>query len=148
VPSQPTFRPYTSSDRATCRALFDQNCPRFFAPNERAGYEEFLDTWAAHYQVCLLDGQVVGAFGILPDPEQGHALRWIVLTPTLQGQGLGSAIMNRVLGSLKAAGVGRLSIGASHLSAPFFARFGASEIARTPHGWGPGMHRVDMVLEV
>jgi hypothetical protein len=31
---------------------------------------------------------------------------------------------------------------------PFFARFGAVEARRTSDGWGPGMHRVDMVLAV
>lgn len=146
MPSQPTFRPHATSDRDACLALFDQNCPTFFAPNERAGYQQFLEDSAFHYDVCLLHGQVVGAFGLLPDPA-GHTLRWILLAPELQGQGLGSAIMTRVLDGLNAVGGGRPHIGASHLSAPFFARFGAEVVATTPNGWGPEMHRVDMVLE-
>ena len=32
-------------------------------------------------------------------------------------------------------------------SATFFARFGATETKRTCDGWGPGMDRVDMVLD-
>jgi hypothetical protein len=39
-----------------------------------------------------------------------------------------------------------LDVAASQHSAPFFARFGARELARTDDGWGPGMHRVDMEL--
>ena len=46
----------------------------------------------------------------------------------------------------KAAGKQVIDIAASHLSAPFFARFGANEVSFTREGWGPAMHRVDMEL--
>jgi hypothetical protein len=39
-----------------------------------------------------------------------------------------------------------IDIAASHLSAPFFTRFGAKEVRCTKDGWGAGMHRVDMLL--
>jgi GNAT superfamily N-acetyltransferase len=147
VPPAPHFRPFASGDRAACLRLFDANCPRFFAPNEREGYEAFMTAADGDYQVCLLDGQVVGAYAVLAEGPTGLALRWIVIAPEVQGHGLGSAIMERVFGAVRATGAGaRLSIGASHLSAPFFARFGARAVATTPHGWGPNMHRVDMEL--
>lgn len=145
--SSPTFRPYSSGDRADCLRLFDSNCPAYFAPNERADYAAFMTDVAGEYQVCLLGGQVVGAYGVLPEARTGLALRWILIAPEYQGQGVGSAIMQRVIAAVRATGPSaRLSIGASHLSAPFFSRFGARELARTPHGWGPDMHRVDMEL--
>lgn len=145
--SLPTFRPYTSADRTACLRLFDSNCPRYFAPNEREGYEAFMTAADGEYEVCLLDGQVVGAYGVLAVESTGLALRWIVIAPEFQGHGLGSAIMQRVFEAVRATGpAARLHIGASHLSAPFFARFGARELTRTPHGWGPDMHRVDMEL--
>jgi len=99
------------------------------------------------YQVCLLDGRVVGAYGVLAEGPTGLALRWILIAPAFQGSGLGTAIMERVFAAVRATGRGaRLHIGASHLSAPFFARFGAREVETIPHGWGPDMHRVDMEL--
>ena len=36
------FRAYQPADREACLALFDENCPAFFAPNEREDYEAFL----------------------------------------------------------------------------------------------------------
>jgi hypothetical protein len=48
----------------------------------------------------------------------------------------------------EAAGGGRVKIAASHLSAPFFAKFGAVPLRTTDDGWGPGMHRVDMIWHV
>ncbi len=142
----PRFRSYRSDDRAECLRLFDANCPEFFAPNERADYEGFLDAVADDYEVCTVEERVVGAFGLRPHEAGGVALRWIVVSVELQGQGIGSAMMQRVFERARAAAATHLYIGASHKSAPFFARFGARETARLPNGWGPGMHRIDMLL--
>ncbi len=135
------FRPYRGADRGTCLALFDENCPDFFAPNERGDYERFLDA-VGEYQLCVLHDRVVGAYGLCPDADR-LALRWMMLSPRHQRRGLGSAIMARVLAEVRRAG-GTLRISASHKSAPFFARFGGLERSRIPDGWGPGMHRVEM----
>jgi GNAT superfamily N-acetyltransferase len=146
--AQITFRPYRSADQADCLTLFDDNCPAFFAPNERQGYVAFLGSRTTHYEVCLFGNRIAGAFGVLPDEPQGIALRWILVSPVMQGQGLGSAMMGRVIERVRMLGGTSLYIGASHRSAPFFARFGARATATTPDGWGPGMHRVDMTLDV
>ncbi len=142
------FRPYQSTDRTACLSLFDANCPEFFAPNERQDYVDFLADRSAHYQVALLEDRIVGAFGVLPDEPQGVALRWILLSPEWQGQGLGARIMTGAVGLARSHGAATLYIGASHRSAPFFAKFGAYPTATIPDGWGPGMHRVDMLLKV
>ena len=39
-----------------------------------------------------------------------------------------------------------IEIAASHKSAPFFAKFGATVTAHTVDGWGNGMDRIDMEL--
>ena len=44
-----TIRPYAPPDRAACLHLFDTNTPVYFAPNERADYEEFLNNVPAAY---------------------------------------------------------------------------------------------------
>lgn len=143
MPLAPDFRPYQPADRAACLALFDGNCPRFFAPNERAGYEELLAAAPAGYEVCRLENRIVGAFGVLREASS-LTLRWILLEPGVQGHGLGRAIMDRVTATVRAQGGGPLLIAASHQSAAFFASFGAREARRTPDGWNPGLHRVDL----
>lgn len=140
------FRPYRESDRETCLQLFDGNCPTFFASNERTDYERFLDDALDRYQVCLVDGHIVGAYGLYPDGPDRLALRWIVLSPQVQGRGLGTVMMTRIVEQLRRVEGARLRISASHKSAPFFARFGARERSLIPDGWGPGMHRVEMEL--
>ncbi len=46
------FRDYEESDQAACRAIFDANCPEFFALNERDDYLLFLDANTPGYKVC------------------------------------------------------------------------------------------------
>lgn len=140
------FRAYRTSDRSTCLTLFDENCPASFAPNERDDYATFLDAATSHYVVCLQGGTIVGAYGLYPVEDGGSALRWILVSSSLQGAGLGSIVMAHVLSDLRASARFPLHISASHKSAPFFAKFGATEIHTIPDGWGPSMHRVEMRL--
>ncbi|WP_447727983.1 GNAT family N-acetyltransferase [Sphingomonas koreensis] len=143
----PRFRRYAPEDAETCLALFDANCPRFFAPGERADYAAYLDG-AAGYRVCEADGEIRGAFGVAPGlPGRAH-LNWILIDPAAQRLGIGRAMMQVALDDARSLGAAKLDIAASQHSAPFFARFGARELSRAENGWGPGMHRIDMVLEI
>ncbi|HVU23979.1 MAG TPA: GNAT family N-acetyltransferase [Opitutus sp.] len=145
MPALPSFRPYAPADLPACLGMFDGNCPQFFAPNERADFVAFLSAEPPGYTVCLSENRIVGAFGVLREGP-GLMLRWILLAPDMQRRGLGRVIMERVRATVQAQGGGPLHIGTSQHSAAFFAKCGAQELGRTPDGWGPGMHRVDMVL--
>jgi GNAT superfamily N-acetyltransferase/diadenosine tetraphosphate (Ap4A) HIT family hydrolase len=140
-----TFVVFEPSHRDGCLALFDLNCPEYFAPNERTDYETFLDTKPADYRVALRDHRVVAAFGLLPSSRSGHRrLTWILVAPDAQGTGLGRGMMHEARAEAAKSEVRVIDIAASHKSAPFFATFGARAIDETLDGWGPGMHRVDM----
>jgi GNAT superfamily N-acetyltransferase len=141
-----SFRPYCSVDKQACTRIFDANCPEFFAPNEREEYHKFLDCAPEGYEVCEVDGRVLGAFGLFGDGEDAKTLNWILLDPQSHGMGVGSKIMERVIHLGRASEAKKVRIAASHKSAPFFSKFGARTTATSSDGWGPGMHRVDMVL--
>lgn len=142
------FRPYSITDKEDCLSIFDANCPAFFAPNERDDYARFLDADPDGYEVCVLDDEVLGAFGLVDNCEQNKSLNWILLNPHSHGHGIGSAIMGRIIDLGRASGQAFVTIAASHKSAPFFAKFGAVETATIESGWGEGMDRVDMVLQL
>ena len=144
---QITFRDFQSADRAACLALFDANCPEFFAANERADYLAFLHLAPAGYEVCLQGAAIVGAFGLILD-QRAASLRWILFDPKWQGRGIGTRTMRRVLEAAAARGATALLIAASHRSEPFFVRFGAGRVKYTADGWGPGMHRADLVIQL
>jgi GNAT superfamily N-acetyltransferase len=141
------MRPYAVSDQRDCLALFDGNCPEHFDPVERADYLNFLDERPAGYEVCLQGRSLVGAFGVCARAEGGLRLRWILISPVSQGQGVGKAMMVRALEVCRSSGEAALHIAASQKSAPFFARFGARAIATVRQGWGPTLDRVEMVVD-
>jgi GNAT superfamily N-acetyltransferase len=144
-----TFRPFAPQDRSACLALFDDNCPEFFASNERADYEAFLDAAPGGYRVCATSGGVIAAFGVLHDTATARCrLSWILVAKAWQQRGVGRRIMAEVLRIGSALQAHWVDIAASHKSAPYFARFGAVELRRKTDGWGPGMHRVDMELRL
>jgi GNAT superfamily N-acetyltransferase len=144
--TEPLFRPWQSAHRSACLAIFDENCPEYFAVNERGDYSTFLDSRPEHYVVCMVGDRIVGAYGLYPVDRGGTALHWILISPSAQGLGLGSIMMSRVVDDVRGRSRFPLHISASHKSAPFFARFGAVEISTVTDGWGPGMHRVEMCL--
>ncbi len=146
--SNVTFRSYLPADKDACLQLFDANCPEFFAPNERTDYESFLDANPNTYELCIGEGPVVGAFGLMGHSAHTRDLNWILLDPSSQGLGIGAKIMERVVFNASESGVRVIRIAASHKSAPFFAKFGANEVSVTPNGWGRDMHRVDMKLRL
>jgi GNAT superfamily N-acetyltransferase len=141
------MRSYEVRDQRDCLALFDANCPEYFDPGERADYLEFLDQRPAGYEVCLQERSIVGAFGVCARAEGGLRLRWILIAPAAHGQGVGSAMMVRAQEACRDLRAALLHISASQKSAPFFARFGARAVETIPHGWGPDLDRVEMVLQ-
>lgn len=138
---------YAPAHRDRLLEVFDRNSPSAFAPNERADFCAYLDH-PSGYEVAQVDGTVVGGAGLEAVDPASSAIRWILVDPEAHGLGVGRALIERMLSRLKERGHGRMLIAASHVSEPFFARFGARTHSTKPDGWGPGMHRVDMVLEI
>lgn len=145
----PSFTPYQASHFDNCLALFDANCPDFFAPNERADYAEFLEKAPDGYFVSTVNNEIAGAFGLIDENiSRRRRLNWIMINPNQQGNGLGRAIMNYVIDQAKVTNTSIIDIAASHLSAAFFERFGGQCVLYTEHGWGSDMHRLDMELKL
>lgn len=142
-----TFEDYNEKHLAACLDLFDQNCPQFFADNERQDYEDYLLSNDDAYKVGLVGDDLVAAFGISTDREKRQGrVTWIMASPNVHGQGIGAKMMGYAIECARAENLHTMQIAASHLSASFFAKFGATEIKTIEHGWGPDMHRVDMEI--
>ena len=143
------FQPFTAAHRAACLALFDANCPDYFAPNERDDYHAFLDRAPAGYSVVLSNDDIVGACGLINSgPPDRRRVNWILVSPRAQGLGVGAAMMAHMLAQARDARVHVIDIAASHKSAAFFARFGAVAVRHIDDGWGPKMHRIDMEIRL
>ncbi|MEO0368731.1 MAG: GNAT family N-acetyltransferase [Pseudomonadota bacterium] len=150
------FRNYRSENFNDCLKVFEANTPNYFAQCERAEFISFLETQSDCYSTVWFRSaedqnviEQVGGFGIANahNSAQGN-LHWIMILPRLQGQGIGVAIMNKVIEETSKMQLDQLAIAASHLSAPFFERWGAKAQNYTKHGWGENMHRIDMLIDL
>lgn len=143
------FEPYHPIYQAECLSLFDINCPEFFSPNERADYIDFLAKVGVKYLVVKTDKKIIAAFGVLETEVPKHyRLNWIMVDKKCHGIGIGKAIMQEAARLAQLYGASKINIAASHISAPFFARYGAKKVSYIEHGWGENMHRVDMELDI
>ncbi len=143
------FLNYDDSYFDKCIEMFNENCPEYFAENEREDYIGFLDENPSGYFVGISEDAVVSAFGVISNSETLRTrLSWILVSPKCKGSGIGIEMMNYAIEASVKRGASAIDIAASHLSAPFFAKFGAEELSETQNGWGPGMHRVDMKIKL
>ena len=132
-----------------CLQLFNENCPEYFAENEREDYIDFLEGSPSGYFIGISDGSVVSAFGLISTREPSRTrLSWILVSPKSKGRGVGVKMMNYARETAFKNGSSAIDIAASHLSASFFTKFGAEELKITQNGWGPDMHRVDMEIKL
>lgn len=142
------FKDYEARDKTACLSLFDENCPEFFAPNERVDFEKFLDSSPDGYQLCLSNNKIVGVFGVMPERNNACSIVWIMLGTNAQGKGVGTKIMQRALDRAEMLNAKKIYIATSHVAYKFFEKFGATIIKETKNGWGPNMHRIDMLMSL
>ncbi len=143
------FLNYDESYYDSCLKLFDENCPSYFAENEKEDYIYFLRINPPGYFVGVIESCIVSAFGLISEPDSSRGrLSWILVSTESKGNGLGAKMMNFVKNSAIKKDLAAIDIAASHLSASFFKKFGALELKETTDGWGQGMHRIDMELKL
>lgn len=142
------FRKYKARDKDACLSLFNENCPEFFAPNEKADYDEFLDQNYPGYYMVYADDILAGVFGIMDLGEDKFCISWIMLSRAAQGKGAGTAMMKKALADAKKQKAKIITISTSHLAYKFFEKFGAEIIEEIEHGWGPNMHKINMIIKL
>lgn len=93
----PSIRPFDVTDRGACLAIFDSNVPAFFAPEERLGYERFLEERAdsCGYLVIKRDAKLVGCGGVVVEADgETASLCWGMVENGSHRSGLGRVLTN------------------------------------------------------
>lgn len=146
----PRLRAYAPGDAAECLGIFDSNVPRYFAPDER---DEFADFLAGLHpktgrHLVLTDGDRIVACGGLSFEEPPRAaLAWGMVDAALQGRGLGWQLTAARLDLARAMPeLSEVTLATSQHTAGFYARFGFVTTRVVCDGFGPGLHRCDMRL--
>lgn len=146
-------RPFISADRLACLSIFDSNAPPFFAPEEHVEFCEHLenlDDIETPYIVLVRGDVVVACGGLTVDMTcQKALLVWGMVERELHGIGLGSILTQARLTLARAKpDLTKIKLSTSQHTNGFYERFGFALSKITPNGFGPGLDRLDMTLEL
>jgi putative acetyltransferase len=132
VTGQPLIRPYRAKDRAAVAGVFyravREGAARCYDAAQRAAWaprdtpdpakpDKLLDQWC---WVSEDGGRITGFMSLCDD---GYLDMAFVL-PEVMGKGHAGALYDHLLGKARDEGFARLTVHASHLARPFFARRG------------------------
>lgn len=141
------FLPYAAPDHAAAvQAVFHSNVPRFFTVEEEAGLWDYLSQGLPYF-VGMAGATVYAAGGFAYNeptpqlPEPYVSLTWGMVHGNWHGRGLGRQLtafrLQQAQGHYPALA---LYLETSHLTAPFYEKFGFHLLETLPDGVAPGLH--------
>ena len=128
------FSDYHPSDRPTCSALFERNCPAYFAIEERPEYQAFLEAEPSQYWLAWADNVAVACYGVTIERDVA-SIDWIMVNPSHQSLGW-DAMVKRAFNLFNKHNVKEVKVATSQHANRFFERYGLVETSTTLHGWG------------
>jgi ribosomal protein S18 acetylase RimI-like enzyme len=149
VSSEFRLRPYRIGDRASCLALFDGHVPKYFRPDERAGFATFLDALPGPFFVIEnSSGETVACGGVALEPDRpAGSLCWGIVHEAYQRRGLGRVMaLARMHTLAEMPGCESVRLETISTTAGFFETLGFSAVATVADGYGPGIDGVEMRL--
>lgn len=152
----PLLRDFEPADTEACMAVFDSNVGDFLHADEREDFAGWLAATQGRYLSLLWGGRVIGCSGYALEatgragrPAAELRMIWGLLHREFHGRGLGEfMLLERLVRGARELPVNSASLGTTPRVASFFERFGFRRIQYIHDGWGAGLHRVDMLLEL
>ena len=144
------FLPYNDTFKTSCLEIFDSNLGKFFAPEERIEFAEFLDRLSPtdEYYVGTLQQRVVACGGLARDQGCG-VLCWGMVRRDYHSRGLGNELTVFRLERLKSLdNIDLIKIETSQHTQGFYAKQGFHVTRVEKGGFGPGIDCVAMALTV
>ncbi len=144
---------YQPEYRADCLAICRSNIPRYIDPSEEALFSEFLDRLprpGLFYYIVRADIRIVACGGFMLEPDKERAyLCWGLVQVDWHGKGIGRFMLeHRLERSRSEPGIRRIAMDTSQHTYRFFEKFGFSVGEIIENGYGPGLHRYEMRLEL
>lgn len=146
------IRPYQSPDMQACLDIFDGNTPRFFSSVERDDFKIFLRNYAVAWKYLVIEdnGIVVACGGHNYEQDAKSAiLCWGMVANNLHGTGIGKMLtVARLKRANVICGVTKIRLNTSQHTQGFYAKLGFLPERVIPEGYGPGLDRWEMTLNL
>ncbi|MFD2968635.1 GNAT family N-acetyltransferase [Sphingobacterium bambusae] len=141
------IRPYQVNDKKSLLALLGLLVPTYFAEEEIADLDRYLDQEIELYFVAELHGKIVAAAGINFEKEAGTGkLSWDFVHPEEQGKGIGKKMLQHRLDILKSmVDIHMISVRTSQLAFQFYEKNGFEIVDIRKDYWAPGFDMYKMI---
>jgi ribosomal protein S18 acetylase RimI-like enzyme len=145
-----TISPYNASHRKQCIEIFHSNQPKFFHADELPLFEAFLASGSTNYFVLIIADRVVACGGwSIKDDGEAAGLAWGMVRAECHGHRHGTRLLAWRLGRIaEDPTIRRIEMDTSQHTIRFFEKFGFRVTNQQLDGYGPGLHRYDMVLDL
>ena len=143
------LRPYQSSDKATCLAIFESNLEKYFVEKEREEFSVYLNVEAIpNYWLVEDNGEIVGCGGIYENfKDNSVGLAWGMIDNKQHKKGYGAFLTKfRVERMIEKYPTRIKQLATSQYTFPFYEKMGFKVTKITENGFGENLHRYDMVL--
>jgi len=140
------IRPYLPTDKATLLELLTLLVPTYFAKEEIADLNDYLDNEIELYFVAEQQGKVVAAAGINFEKENGIGkLSWDFVHPDDHSRGLGKMLLEYRIDLLKKMSqIQEITVRTSQLAYRFYEKHGFEVLAIQKDYWAPGFDMYKM----
>jgi N-acetylglutamate synthase-like GNAT family acetyltransferase len=143
------IRRYISQDKEALMKLLSLHIPAYFAPSEKADFEEYLEHHIEDYFVLEEANQIVGAGGINYFLEAKSArISWDLIHPSFQGKGLGKElILYRIKHLKQNKGIEEIIVRTSQFAYLFYEKCGFVLEKTEKDFWAKGFDLYQMKFE-
>lgn len=141
-------RDYTARDFDACMALFDSNIDPFFLPEERPEFAAYLKEPPEAFLVIEEQGQMIACGGYAVSKEGVATFCWGMVHRAYHGKGVGRSLSEHRLALIAGhPDVREVQLHTSQHTSGFYQKLGFVITDTKENGYGPGLHRQDMVLK-
>lgn len=135
------IRPYTPSDKNSLLELLRLNTPKYFAPEEKLDFIDYLENHIELYFIIEDDKRILGCGGLnFADNGKAAVLSWDIIHPDSQGKGVGSQLTHhRINIARQLPDVEKIRVRTSQLVYSFYEKFGFALKQTVKDYWAPGL---------
>ncbi len=142
------YRVFYPQDLDQCLAIFEGNCPEFFAIPEQKQFAQYLGKEKLPYFVLIdPDEKIVACGGFVVESNIAE-LAWGMVERNRHGQGLGTLLFNFRLVEIRKAKAVALKMDTNQHSLGFYLRLGFKIQSKIPNGYAEGLDRFDLLLDL
>ena len=143
------IREYEPADKEAVMELLRLNTPRYFAPEEAADLDAYLERERELYYVLLHEERIVGCGGInFADGGTVVKISWDMVHPQYRGKSLGTRLLRHRIEKLEAMrSVRRITVRTSQLAFGFYEKRGFELKGIEKDYWAEGfdLYRMEYV---